>query len=211
MRYSTEQDYKIGSQTVRMHSCYYCGCIADTIDHVPPTAVRALMLSDRKQFGQYKFYEIPACTECNCLLGKKGWTPVERRALIVKKLLKKYRSVLEIPAWAPKEIEELSPLLQIQLRASIALQNLVRRRIHWARKGCSDLIQTEPNHSQKPGSRKRKKLSTREFVRRRRAARLNWVFCAADAACGWSTPLVASYMTRYLESCAASASKGSKR
>jgi hypothetical protein len=107
--------------------CYYCGLPCDTVDHVPPKSAREYL--DLKRYPRFL---IPACRECNNLLGARSlYTPGERKKFIKRALKKRYGRVLLAPSWTDQEIAELGPCLQSTVRASEALKRLVRRRLAW--------------------------------------------------------------------------------
>lgn len=109
--------------------CYYCGHIASTVDHVPPKTARDRLLSQGLRFNAV---ELPACQECNSALGNQAlWTQTERKAYVKAWLRKRYRKVLTMPPWTEQEISELGERLQDYIRASLAHQADLRRRLSW--------------------------------------------------------------------------------
>jgi hypothetical protein len=111
-------------------ACFYCGQPAATIDHVPPRSVRRLMRSDPKAFGKYSFHEVDCCTECNCLLGKKFWTLVERKAYIAKTLPRRYAYFLKFPDWSDEEIK--GHPFERDIKLSLEIRRITKLRMKWA-------------------------------------------------------------------------------
>lgn len=73
---------------------------------------------------------VPACSECNTLLGSLLLTSVEARAAyLAGKLEMRYRKLLKSPKWTEEELEEVGPTLRSTLRKSRAESNNVRQRI----------------------------------------------------------------------------------
>jgi len=136
MRQETEVcEFRVEGQdsTLEWRCCYYCGAVANTLDHVPPRAVRDLMLSDPAAFGKYDFKEVDCCAECNSALGKQLWTLKERKRYIAGWLKKRYHKLLEIPDWTEKELNTLAQRLREKVVASLRLRNIVRARLRWAK------------------------------------------------------------------------------
>lgn len=134
MKHHKVREYHVdGVHTpIDLRCCYYCGSPADTIDHVPPRAIRNLMTNNRDAFGMYKFVEVDCCKECNRALGKKGWTLKERRQHIVCWFRKRYRTILLMPTWSEKELDSVSDAIRGRILASLRFRNIIRRRLRWA-------------------------------------------------------------------------------
>lgn len=115
---------------VTAHPCYYCGCPANTVDHVPPQSARPILM--QHQVSKWPFIEVNACLECNSALGAKAiWTLPERKAHIKKWLARRYSRVLKTPKWTPEEIDELGRGLHQFVKESQFLAELTRNRINW--------------------------------------------------------------------------------
>lgn len=110
--------------------CYYCGCPAETVDHVPPRSVRPILI----QMGvtRWDFIEVEACKECNCVLGHKSlWTLTERKAYIKQWLRRRYRRYISMPAWTDAELDELGRGIQQYVDQGRIIGELARKRIAW--------------------------------------------------------------------------------
>jgi len=85
-------------------SCYYCGAIAGTIDHVPPRSIRPTLI----HLGLSKripFIEVSACHECNTMLSDHSiWTLHKRKDFIKKRLRRRYHRALASPDWSDSEL-----------------------------------------------------------------------------------------------------------
>lgn len=110
--------------------CFYCGSIAETVDHVPPVSrifdYRALML-------KHEFYwRVKCCYECNTVLGNKLQPTLLHRVESLKTMLsKRYKRVLATPEWDSDEINELKKAgkLQKYVREQAELRAIVAARI----------------------------------------------------------------------------------
>ena len=118
---------------ITLTPCTYCGLPASTTDHVPPITARpriaALGLARR-----YPNVEVPACHECNCaLLGTRGWSVRERKAIIKERLQHRYAKHLRIPPWTDNELAQLGPNLQMYVGGGLEKQRVVKDRLRWQR------------------------------------------------------------------------------
>lgn len=110
--------------------CFYCGCAADTTDHVPPRSARAILLEFSVE--RWPFIEVPACHECNCALGARPlWTLPERKAFVKKWIRKRYRYYLNLPEWTEREVSKLGYNLKTIVEVSTIIAELARRRLKW--------------------------------------------------------------------------------
>lgn len=108
-------------------SCFYCGCPADSIDHIPPRAARPYL--DPKRYPQT---EVRACRECNSLLGYRGiFTPDRRKRFIKRALRIRYRNDLREFLWTPAEIEGLGPTLRTAVESRKFRHELIKDRLAW--------------------------------------------------------------------------------
>jgi hypothetical protein len=114
--------------------CAYCGAAADTLDHVPPLHWVARMRQlDREVTGAML---IPACAECNAILGGKLFlTMPSRRAHIYERLKAKNHRILRMPEWDEDELAEISPKLARAFGAATETVHDLRARLFWLRVG----------------------------------------------------------------------------
>lgn len=111
--------------------CEYCGMPADSLDHVPPQAVRPF-LAESWLKDRYPFVEVWACRECNCILGSRALFTVSARAAFIKKALaKRYAKFLRTPEWTDAELSKLGYVLQKIVINAIVMKELVKSRIKW--------------------------------------------------------------------------------
>lgn len=113
--------------------CTYCGQVSDTMDHIPPIhMVEQASLAGSDQEGP--FIKVPACHECNSIIGSKRLLTIKARRNHVKdKLRAKYKHFLRIPNWDEDELAEVSPEFAKEIRASVKFGNHVRARLAWMR------------------------------------------------------------------------------
>lgn len=107
--------------------CTYCGDIATTIDHVPPSKLRSNGEADG-----YEWFEVPSCWPCNIALGARPLMTVEaRREWIVLHLQRRYRQALAAD-WTGAELRELGPDLRARIQQSMFRKASVERAIAFA-------------------------------------------------------------------------------
>src|SRR6266404_4024559 len=83
--------------------CFYCGCPANTIDHVPPKSVRSFIVAEKLR-SKYTFSEVNCCLECNVLLGDRPiWRLSLRKRFIKRALRLRYARLLRGPIWTTAE------------------------------------------------------------------------------------------------------------
>lgn len=117
--------------------CYYCGELADTVDHVVPQSyIKKLQaLGDeelKRKIMARRRTTVPCCHECNCLLGATIQKTLGDRKLHLKNRLKRrYKKILGIPKWSERELEELGPALRQHVRAGVGHQEVIERRLQW--------------------------------------------------------------------------------
>lgn len=123
----------MGRRKVEDDLCMYCGDIATTRDHVPPKkwlnlfSLHALHLTENKVV-------VPACRNCNCVLGAKPlFTIEERRAYMRTYLWRKHGKLLATPGWKEEEITQLGRNLQRYIRGELHRKQHVMRRIGMCR------------------------------------------------------------------------------
>ena len=106
--------------------CTYCGNPANTLDHVVPHS----FTTNRKRRLFPKNQCVPACQECNSLLGNLLYLTVGARAgYLVEKLMHRYAKELKLPEWADEDLDELSPSLSDAVAAAVNLKRAVKERI----------------------------------------------------------------------------------
>lgn len=111
--------------------CVYCGDIASTVDHVPPTTIRERMsATDREDF---EFVVVPACRECNCaiLSGKPLYTVEDRTAFVKEALQRRHKRLLAMPDWSDDDLSEMSGSFASGLAGYQSYRDSVKARIAW--------------------------------------------------------------------------------
>ena len=111
--------------------CVYCGLVADTIDHVPPSSIRPSLIAAGLA-RRYPFVEVPACRECNVLLGAShGLTVPERKRYLKRRLRSRYAKYLRVPDWNDYELGHLGPNLQRYIAAGLEKRRVAEDRLRW--------------------------------------------------------------------------------
>jgi hypothetical protein len=112
--------------------CVYCGVASSGYDHVPPLHFVS-RLDDRDRWA-FDLRKLPACPECNSLLGGCLKTTIrERRAIIKAKLRSRYRCVLGMPAWDEDELDELGPSLRGNVRNHAKFSTYIKKRLGYGK------------------------------------------------------------------------------
>jgi 5-methylcytosine-specific restriction endonuclease McrA len=118
-------------------SCYYCGEIANTVDHVIPKSLldKINSLEDEEVAQELKSKRkltVPACKECNCVLSNSFQRSLqERKTHLKKRLRRRYKKLLEMPNWAEDELKEIGPNLRHYILAGISKKESIERRLRW--------------------------------------------------------------------------------
>jgi hypothetical protein len=95
------------------YACYYCGDPATCLDHVIPHS----FLNDLGAARTYSSGVIPACAECNLLLGAAVFESLdERRRHVAWKVRVRYKKLLAEPEWSEREIMELGLAMRKDVR-----------------------------------------------------------------------------------------------
>ncbi len=111
-------------EEAEIRACYYCGDAATSVDHFISQVLAARLTLGGKQML------IPACRECNSILGPRFFRTLELRREAAKDgIRKKYRRVLALPDWSEDECLALGPTLQSKIRGNQKLKRIVQERL----------------------------------------------------------------------------------
>jgi len=127
-----EQFYKIVKIRKEPFLCVYCGDFSTSLDHCPPLS----RFYDYKAFNleTEMFLKVPACTECNSLLGSKLTETFEERLEMAKDLInKKYSKLFKGKLWTELEIKdcELNGQLERYVRRCSREQKRILERLNF--------------------------------------------------------------------------------
>lgn len=90
--------------------CYYCGEPSACEDHVIPHALLYRQRAARKGYGKDT---LPACTDCNALLGARVFdTLADRVAYLADTIRKRDAKHLAYKQWTESDLQSVSPTLQ---------------------------------------------------------------------------------------------------
>lgn len=79
-----------------------------------------------------KTWVVPACIECNTLIGASLFATIaERRAFAHTKIRKKYASYLRVPNWSQDDLDEMGPEAQREIIAAVKVRDWVKTRLRW--------------------------------------------------------------------------------
>ena len=111
--------------------CTYCGETADTYDHVAPVSS---VNGGRRASVRNRKLCVPACRECNSVLGNRGGDTVgDRAAYLVGRYLKRYRKSLAQPDWSEDEMAELGPNMRREVARAMAARESAAVKIETCR------------------------------------------------------------------------------
>lgn len=107
--------------------CTYCGDpYGDTLDHVVPHSYSGI--TTKKNYS--RDHVVPACRECNTLLGAKMFTTVGTRAAYLAGALGlRYAKALRMPYWSDDEIASLGPGVRGGIETMVSVARETRDRI----------------------------------------------------------------------------------
>lgn len=106
--------------------CHYCGCPADTTDHIPPLT----RYHDALELGPFKPVRVPCCSECNILAGNELHISfVERAAYIKERLAVRYTAQLRVVEWTEDELKEMSYQFRVSLERDLGAKRFIEARI----------------------------------------------------------------------------------
>lgn len=116
--------------------CAYCGTAADTIDHTFPQSLNGSALDGFGSIAglamRHDHRKVPACRECNSLLGARIFQTFRERKACLKDLLRqRYRRYIEAPAWSDTEMARLGHTLRVHVAQAQAVRDLALQRIRW--------------------------------------------------------------------------------
>jgi len=114
-----------------MSKCVYCGSSKNIEnDHLIPYSFT--YLKTRHRLTTSKKGTVPACHECNNLLGNKMYTTVSSRAAyLLPKYNKKCDKLSHLPEWTEEELSELGRAMRSVIESGIReKEDLSVRRRH---------------------------------------------------------------------------------
>jgi hypothetical protein len=105
--------------------CTYCGFVADTIDHLLPRAFTGDAL-------RLLIPTVPACNECNTLIGDTFCVEIqERRSIVHDKIQRRYRTVLKTASFTSGELEGMGYALRSSIEMAMDCKKLIDMRLKW--------------------------------------------------------------------------------
>lgn len=114
----------------KSNKCYYCGDLADTMDHIPAVSIVYSFGVDYFTNLSIPLYKVSCCNECNVLLGSKEINTLKERVVFIyDKLQYRYRRFLAQVSWYEDELEELDGHLRTYIENSILIKNFIENRL----------------------------------------------------------------------------------
>lgn len=107
-----------------MPNCTYCGAVdGNNRDHVIPAAFA-------QSVKHFSTETVPACSECNTLLGSRMLTSVPTRAAYLLGVYeRRYKKLINSPTWTEEELDDLGPSMRDNIVAAEANKHRVIVRI----------------------------------------------------------------------------------
>lgn len=108
---------------IKLKECIYCGDIAKHRHHYEES------ISNSGLKRNYSTETLPACAECNVLLGTKNPEYPECCIYLYNQIKERYSKVLKQPDWDKEELEEMSPRFKKNIIAHIKERNIHKKRL----------------------------------------------------------------------------------
>lgn len=94
----------------RSLSCFYCGEVANTKEHITPQSVMRMGNGET----------VRACADCNSCIGATCPVDLEERVqTLIERFTRRFKLTKTIPEWDDEEISELGPALKRKVRQKI--------------------------------------------------------------------------------------------
>jgi hypothetical protein len=75
---------------------------------------------------------VPACRECNGLLGSSYQQDLSKRKKYLKTRLRgKYKAILQMKGWTELELDEMDSTLRSHILAAIQQRRVIEARLSW--------------------------------------------------------------------------------
>ena len=85
-----------------------------------------------REVKQRRRLAVPACKECNSLMGNLTYNTLAAKKEALKvKLGIRYKRLLDLPVWNHKELSRLGPALRSRVMHGLNMKRLVRARLRW--------------------------------------------------------------------------------
>jgi len=114
------------------NKCYYCGDMADTIDHAPDINKVYAWGEDRFRSRGIDLVRVSCCSECNTILGHRSPASLQKRCeFVYRELLKKYDKFIMMPNWYDEDCEEVTGILVDYIENSMIVKRWIERRLEY--------------------------------------------------------------------------------
>jgi hypothetical protein len=116
----------------RGDKCYYCGDLADTVDHCPPLDIAYSRGVDDLSANGVALVKVRCCRECNSILGNRSLLTTESRTdYLYQKIVKRYGQYLRTGEWDWEDLAELGPNLRSAIVNSENIRLWAERRLQF--------------------------------------------------------------------------------
>ena len=114
------------------NKCYYCGDLAETIDHVPAIKVAYSMGLEILEKRNIKLLKVRSCRQCNSILGDNSLLTLDDRARFVYEALqRRYKRLLQAQEWDREDIRELGPVLRSYVLSHHDAKSWIEHRLQY--------------------------------------------------------------------------------
>lgn len=116
--------------------CIYCNDVAQEWDHIPPKALRRQLTWEQWHEMGVKFRRVPACRDCNQIIGARPlFTVADRRARVREKLWRRHRKLILTPGWQAEELDQLEGRLKDYVKGMQKRKRHILQRVGMCRGG----------------------------------------------------------------------------
>ena len=108
---------------IKLKECIYCGDIANHRHHYEES------VSNSGFVRNYSTETLPACSECNELLGTKNPEYPDCCLFLYNEIKDRHKKILNQPNWDDDDLEEMSPKFKRNILATIKQRDIHKKRL----------------------------------------------------------------------------------
>lgn len=123
-------DHRYQYHYSKFPGCFYCGDIAQTIDHCPPISFCSVADIAWFKKNKIKFYKVQCCMSCNTRLSNRKLFRLQDRTEYITRRLEIEAEKFVI--WSKEEVKEMSPMFQKMIKGKQAMHNALMARIRFS-------------------------------------------------------------------------------
>lgn len=133
----------VGMREIVDGECFYCGDLADTVDHCVPRVHREKLEATMDPISWRAYVlrmpdVVPCCRDCNTRKASKVFDSIPAICSHLEDaLVRRHGRLLKAPHWSEADLQELGPALRDDVNTQIQLAAHVRRRLSHMRRRSS--------------------------------------------------------------------------